>query len=116
MNVELENKLEDIVKWRRNRRTYRDICGLLAKEGMKTTPGNLHTWLKRQRKKAAKLNDELAVFEAQKAKALTTKVEKPSATLEAARRATERMRLEAEAEAESNKPIWEYDRDEIRRA
>jgi len=65
MNIELENKLEDIVKWRRNRKTYRAICELLAREGVKTTPGNLHTWLKRQRKKALKAREELGGIELQ---------------------------------------------------
>lgn len=59
-----EELLALVVGLRRKRLTYRAICEALETDhGIKKHPGNLHRWLKSQRRKAKKVAEELAPFE-----------------------------------------------------
>lgn len=106
MKADLESKLAQILAMRKQRKSYREICVELGKEGIFVEHGNLHRWLKRQRQKAARLAEELAPFEALE----NGKTKKPLTALEKIKRAKE------SAQVEKKEPIFRYDAEEIRKA
>lgn len=108
MKADLESKLAQILAMRKQRKSYREICVELGKEGILVEHGNLHRWLKRQRQKAARLAEELAPFEAlENGK---TKSQKPLTALEKINRARE------SAQVEKKEPVFRFDAEEIRKA
>jgi len=108
MKADLEDKLAQILAMRKQRKSYRDICGELAKEGIHVEHGNLHRWLKRQRRKAARLAEELAPFEALESEKGKSQI--PLTTLEKIKKARE------SAPVEKKEPVFRYDAEEIRKA
>jgi hypothetical protein len=62
MKSKLFPHLGAIIEWRKQGLTYRECCAELLKAGVITRPGNIHRWLKSQRRRAQAIARELQPF------------------------------------------------------
>ena len=62
MKSKLSPHLGAIIEWRKQGLTYRACCAELLKAGVITRPGNIHRWLKSQRRRAQAIARELQPF------------------------------------------------------